>query len=74
MRFGLIHTVISILCLLFSVSGFAQIIPVENEKEFTDSLKKDLDYGPYFGLYKDNYFTVGTTPVSNYTYDAADEL
>ena len=62
MRFGLIHTVISILCLLFSVSGFAQIIPVENEKEFTDSLKKDLDYGPYFGLYKDNYFTVGTTP------------
>ncbi|MDE5902658.1 MAG: phospholipase A [Muribaculaceae bacterium] len=26
----------------------------------TDSIKKEFDYGPFFGLYKDNYFTVGT--------------
>lgn len=40
----------------------AQLIPVDEQKEFTDSLKHDLQFGPYFGLYKDNYFTVGTTP------------
>lgn len=40
----------------------AQLIPVEDQKEFVDSLKHELDYGPYFGLYKDNYFTVGTAP------------
>lgn len=39
----------------------AQIIPVEDQKEFVDSLKHELEYGPYFGLYKDNYFTVGTS-------------
>ncbi|MDE7108859.1 MAG: phospholipase A, partial [Muribaculaceae bacterium] len=48
--------------LLFSSrESVAQIIPAQHEKEFTDSLKETLDYGPYFGLYKDNYFTVGTT-------------
>lgn len=40
----------------------AQLIAVEGQKEFVDSLKRELDYGPYFGLYKDNYFTVGTAP------------
>lgn len=38
----------------------AQLVPVKNQKEFTDSLKKELDYGPFFGLYKDTYFIVGT--------------
>ncbi|MBQ0114269.1 MAG: phospholipase A [Bacteroidales bacterium] len=27
----------------------------------TDSIRDAFDNGPYFGLYKDNYFTVGTT-------------
>lgn len=39
----------------------AQIIPAENQKKFVDSLRNEFDNGPYFGLYKDNYFTVGTT-------------
>lgn len=39
---------------------FSQLVPMKNQKEFTDSLKKELDYGPYFGLYKDTYFIVGT--------------
>lgn len=39
----------------------AQLVPVPHQKEFTDSLKKELDHGPFFGLYKDTYFTVGTT-------------
>lgn len=39
----------------------AQIIPVPDQKQFVDSLRNEFDNGPYFGLYKDNYFTVGTT-------------
>ena len=38
----------------------AQLVPVKNQEQFTDSIKKELDFGPYFGLYKDNYFIVGT--------------
>ena len=60
------RSIIALLFLFFSLSlpdvAKAQIIPVENQKEFVDSLKHELEYGPYFGLYKDNYFTVGTTP------------
>ncbi|MDE6272352.1 MAG: phospholipase A [Muribaculaceae bacterium] len=37
----------------------AQIIGGEAPEELTDSLKKSYN-GPFFGLYKDNYFTVGT--------------
>lgn len=40
--------------------GFSQLVPLKNQKEFTDSLKRELDYGPFFGLYKDTYFIVGT--------------
>ncbi|MBD5187045.1 MAG: phospholipase A [Bacteroidales bacterium] len=47
--------------LLFSISAPAQLIRVENQEEFVDSIKNELDYGPYFGLYKDNYFTIGTS-------------
>lgn len=42
-----------------SVSVNAQLIPVEDQKQFVDSLRREFDSGPYFGLYKDNYFTVG---------------
>lgn len=41
--------------------GRAQILGVAHQKDFTDSLKNEFDHAPYFGLYKDNYFTVGTT-------------
>ena len=47
--------------LLFSLSAPAQLIRVENQEEFVDSIKNELDYGPHFGLYKDNYFTIGTS-------------
>ena len=39
----------------------AQILSVPNEEEYRDSLKKELNYGPFFGFYKDNYFLVGTS-------------
>lgn len=48
--------------LLLTVSGVrAQIIPMPDQKSFVDSLRHEFDSSSYFGLYKDNYFTVGTT-------------
>ncbi len=53
---------ILILSFVMSLTTDAQLVPVEDQREFIDSLKHELDYGPFFGLYKDNYFTVGTAP------------
>ncbi len=39
----------------------AQIISVDGEKLDADSIRKDFDDRPYFGLYKDNYFIFGPT-------------
>lgn len=49
------------LCMISPLTGLCQITGMEGQKEFTDSLKHELEFGPYFGLYKDNYFTAGTT-------------
>lgn len=54
---------ILIICLLAPLGASGQIIGVEDQKEYTDSLKHELEFGPYFGLYKDNYFTVGTSTI-----------
>lgn len=40
----------------------AQILETHGAMENTDSIKKAYDLGPFFGLYKDNYFAVGTDP------------
>lgn len=40
----------------------AQILVPDGVTENTDSIKKSMDIGPFFGLYKDNYFAVGTDP------------
>lgn len=51
---------ITILLLGFPVR--AQIVnTVEKEKLEADSIRRALDNGPYFTLYKDNYFIAGTT-------------
>ena len=50
--------------MIFSArNASAQILSVPNEKNYQDSLKKELKYGPFFGFYKDNYFTVGTSTI-----------
>ena len=49
-----------VLLILTSSPAYSQLVPVKNQQQFTDSIKKELDYGPYFGLYKDTYFIVGT--------------
>ena len=62
MQLRILVIVIAVLSAIASPTASGQLIPVEDQKEFVDSLKHELDYGPYFGLYKDNYFTVGTAP------------
>ncbi len=53
----------NILCAAFlsaSLGAAAQIVSVDNKTYDTDSVRRDFDNGPYFGLYKDNYFVFGT--------------
>lgn len=38
----------------------AQIVSTDSTVIDTDSLRREFDNGPYFGLYKDNYFIFGT--------------
>lgn len=49
------------LAMLFGAAApcFAQIVTEEGEKIDSDSLRRDFDNQPYFGLYKDNYFIFG---------------
>lgn len=48
--------------LFCALPSHAQLLGGEKDQvAFTDSLKKEFTYGPYFGMYKDNYFTLGTT-------------
>lgn len=45
---------------IVSLGVNAQVLTEPDEVNITDSVRKEFDNGPYFGLYKDNYFTVGT--------------
>jgi len=50
----------------------AQILRNDNKVNITDSLRAEFDRGPYFTLYRDNYFVVGTDPVHRPTSDNSD--
>lgn len=50
-----------IICILAAVGADAQIVDLNQEKVDADSLRRELDNGPYFTLYKDNYFITGTS-------------
>ena len=53
---------ILIILVSFSISGLAQIVTYKPQDEFNvDSVRAAFDNGPYFTLFKDNYFTAGTT-------------
>lgn len=59
-------------CVMLAAVSFtadAQILLRPGQVENTDSIKKSMDLGPYFGLYKDNYFAVGTDPLHKPTGD-----
>lgn len=56
-----VRRIIPILLFSFvSLVAECQILAVEDQKEFVDSVRNEYDNRPYFSLYKDNYFTVGT--------------
>mgnify|MGYP002563905326 FL=1 len=62
-----IAILISVYC--FS-AAHAQIVDVEQSEKFnTDSVLRDFDNRPFFGIYKDNYFvggtSIGTKPTSH---------
>lgn len=52
-----------IAAVIFAVLGTtdagAQIVTVDNQRLNTDSVRAQFDKGPYFTLYKDNYFIFG---------------
>lgn len=55
------YITIIIMMLFVATPVSAQFLGTKDQEEFTDSLTHELEYGPYFGLYRDNYFVVGTT-------------
>ncbi len=50
----------------------AQIIKTEKQVNVADSLREEFDKGPYFTLYRDNYFAVGTDPIHKPTANNSD--
>lgn len=52
---------VAILFAGFIFSASAQIIKTDNYEFDADSIRRIYDNGPYFTLYKDNYFIGGTT-------------
>lgn len=53
-----------IIAVLFPVKADAQIAAPDSAAIDTDSLREEFDKQPYFGIYKDNYFTFGV-PVNH---------
>lgn len=54
------HIIFSIIAIAAAMQAQAQIVPVKDEATINaDSVRRAFDKGPYFGLYKDNYFIFG---------------
>lgn len=62
-RLLLLGLILSVSTLFSPTEGSAQILAMPNEEAYQDSLKREQRYGPFFGFYKDNYFTVGTSTI-----------
>ncbi len=58
----LIYVVAFLMAAVIPGVSQAQILVADGVVENTDSIKKAMDIGPFFGLYKDNYFALGTDP------------
>lgn len=57
----LITVLTAIFMALFAVEMSAQILSAGEKRIDADSLRREFDRRPYFGLYKDNYFIFGTS-------------
>lgn len=60
-RFIAFLLILSISAGFLSGTASAQIVSDSNGTVDADSVRRDFDKQPYFGLYKDNYFIFGTT-------------
>ncbi|MBO6251255.1 MAG: phospholipase A [Muribaculaceae bacterium] len=55
------HIIVLVVSLLSTLAMTGQILHTPHQEKINaDSIRADFDSRPYFGLYKDNYFTVGT--------------
>lgn len=61
MRKNILIIIILAVISVIAVPAHSQILGVDHQRGFTDSLRQELINAPYFGLFKDNYFTVGTS-------------
>lgn len=52
--------IVAVAAIWGSPTASAQIVTAGGPRINTDSLRRDFDKQPYFGLYKDNYFVFGT--------------
>lgn len=64
--------ILFLLSLLLALPAQAQILRKDSTLNLTDSLRDEFDRGPYFTLYRDNYFVVGTDPTHKPTADNSD--
>lgn len=56
----LLRLIATVFLTAVSMAAGAQIVTDSLERVDTDSVRRAFDRGPYFGLYKDNYFIFGT--------------
>lgn len=66
------RTLLTLLLAIMALSSVGQIIDVKTEQQINaDSVRRAFDSGPYFGLYKDNYFifgpSIGSKPTAENT-------
>jgi len=59
-RFTLTYLVVVLMAGMFFPAQGQIVTKSEKERWDADSIRRDLDNRPYFGLYKDTYFTIGT--------------
>lgn len=53
---------LAVMTMVIAGNSYSQILSKgEEATEVADSIKNNFTGGPFFGLYKDNYFTVGTS-------------
>lgn len=57
----LLRLIATVFLAAVSMAAGAQIVTDSLELVDTDSVRRAFDRGPYFGLYKDNYFIFGTS-------------
>lgn len=59
-RRNILLSMLFVLSMMTVLPVRAQILGVDHQRQFTDSVRDELINAPYFTLFKDNYFTVGT--------------